>query len=281
MRIIPRPGCRNDLGGLAWVTDRRHRILSRTIRVLSQDPVLDARLDPLLAPFARTDAAARLRHTFHVTDRPEEGLRAFNECRRLAAGDDPTVILSGLISGINRVVVEALTLFAVHSGVVQHGERVLAFPARTGEGKTTLTAACLLSGFDYISDEALVLDDDGNVVVYPKPLALTEWSCETLGLNGSRDETLFTAVELGAGIGSGGLGVTDIVISEYGSTGETLVELPHSQGVAALLSHSFNHYKDPERAFRLATSVADRARVWRLEYDDPLQAAKVLRETLT
>lgn len=251
-----------------------------TVRLVSQDEALDTRMGSFLAPFTQTTGPARLRHTFQVTHRPEEGLRAFNDCRRLTSTDDFDQNLAALVAGMNHVVIEGLNRFAVHAGVVQIGERVVAFPAESGAGKTTLTAACLLSGFGYLSDEALILDDDGTVVPYPKPLALTPWSCETLGLATDHGETLLTATELDSSVGSGGTVVSDIVVAVHGATRETLVEMPRSRGVTTLLSHSFNHYKDPARAFRLATGTAAGARMWRLEHDHPMRAAELLREKL-
>ena len=105
---------------------------------------------------------------------------------------------------------------AIHAGVVAIGDSTIAFPSVSGNGKTTLTAACLLSGFSYISDEALVLDDNGSVIPYPKPLALSKWSCETLGIAVEREETLVTAADLGAVVEQGGTQVTDIVVAEFG-----------------------------------------------------------------
>ena len=104
--------------------------------------------------------------------------------------------------------------------MVAIGDRAIAFPSVSGNGKTTLTAACLLSGFSYISDEALVLDGDGAVIPYPKPLALSKWSCETLGIPEEGEETLVTAADLGADVAQGGIRVTDVVVAEFGRPAE-------------------------------------------------------------
>lgn len=247
---------------------------------MSQDPDVDEKMGSLLNAFPRTTGPARLRHTFQVTNRPDEGLIVFNDCRRLSTDEDPHGNLAALVAGVNRAVIEDLSKFAVHAGVVQLGETLVAFPASSGQGKTTLTAACLLTGFAYVSDEALVLDDNGVVVPYPKPLAMSTWACEMLDLASDGDETLMTGPGLGTTTGPGGATVSDIVLTSYGAQNETLIELPRSEGVAALISHSFNHYKDPERAFRLATSTAARAAVWKLEYDHPLPAAELLMDKL-
>lgn len=238
-------------------------------------------MSTLLTPFDSTMRPARAKHTFQVTNGYRQGLRAFNDCKAVGSTGSPNEVLNAVMASMNRILIEDFTWFAVHAGVVQLSDRIVAFPARSGEGKTTLTAACLISGFSYLSDEALVLDDDGRVVSYPKPLALSPWTCEVLNLAERTDsERLFTADEIGGQVGTGGGPVTDIVLARYGSSTYSMREIPRSNAVAALLEHSFNHYKDPARAFKLATSAAAGARVWKLEYDHPMAAAELLSAQL-
>jgi hypothetical protein len=60
----------------------------------------------------------------------------------------------------------------LHAGVVSDGERCLVLPGAPGCGKTTLTAALSLAGFQYFSDEFALLEE-GTLEVRPVPLALT------------------------------------------------------------------------------------------------------------
>jgi hypothetical protein len=181
---------------------------------------------------------------------------------------------------VNQSAVAQLTEFAVHASVVAFDDRVVAFPALSGRGKTTLAAASLLAGADYISDEALVLDKEGFVIPYPKPMALSSWSCQVLGLPGAEGETLVRPEELSAKTRRDSFPLTDVILAVYGHQPTTLESLPRSQAMTALISLSFNHYKDPEQAFRIASKVAGRANVWRLHYHDPLEAARVVAEAM-
>jgi hypothetical protein len=79
-------------------------------------------------------------------------------------------------------------LVFVHAGVVAVGGRALLLPGSTHAGKTSLTAALLRSGAAYGSDEYAVLDAEGRVRPYPRPLSIRE--------NGRRIGR--TAAELGA-----------------------------------------------------------------------------------
>jgi hypothetical protein len=66
----------------------------------------------------------------------------------------------------------AADLIFVHAGVVSLNGRALLLPGRSFSGKTTLTVALLRAGATYGSDEYAVLDADGRVRPYPRPLAI-------------------------------------------------------------------------------------------------------------
>ncbi|MET0623996.1 MAG: hypothetical protein ABW250_13510 [Pyrinomonadaceae bacterium] len=60
----------------------------------------------------------------------------------------------------------------VHAGVVGWKGRAVLVPGRSFTGKTTLTAALVRAGATYFSDEFAVLDAEGRVHPYAKPLAM-------------------------------------------------------------------------------------------------------------
>src|SRR5215210_129987 len=60
----------------------------------------------------------------------------------------------------------------VHAGAVEHEGRAIIFPGYSFAGKTTLTEACVRAGATYYSDEYAVLDSEGLVHPYPKPLSI-------------------------------------------------------------------------------------------------------------
>lgn len=181
---------------------------------------------------------------------------------------------------INLAAIEGCPHFAVHAAAVANGEGVVAIPADSGGGKSTLAAAAVRAGLSYLSDEALVFDDQGRVLPYPKPIALSPWSCEALGLPAGNSERLFRPEDLGGTTFGGSGTLTDIVLPRHGAGELKLESLPPSEAVSQLIRLSFNHYKDPERAFRLATETARRVRVWSLRYEHPKEAAEVLARGL-
>jgi hypothetical protein len=269
------------LSDQVWITDQRLRLLDTTFRIVTQSPYVAGEIERLLGGFERTRSAARARNIVQVTG-DDGDLTAYRDCGRITTGAELPELMAAIVSNLNFAAVEECRRFAVHAGAVGWSEGTLAVPAVSGGGKTTLTAALLQAGFTFLSDEALVFDEDGGVVPYPKPLALSAWSADKLGLDHDSDtETLILPADLGSTFDAGtGKRLTDLIVSEYGYDEVRLQPLPKSQAVAALIHYSFNHFKDPARAFRIASDVARDLRVWRLEYSDPLEAAELLSETL-
>lgn len=263
------------MGDQVWVTDRRHIVLGTVFRTLTQSEELADSASRLLAGFETTTRPARAQHILHITGTAESGLTVHRDCTRLANEVGPDQAMASYIAGLNTAAVAACRHFAVHAGVVARDGTAFAFPAESGQGKTTLTAALMRSGFDYLSDEALVLDDEGSVLPYPKPLALSGWSQEMLGFDPRPSELLVMPHELEGETGRRAT-LGHIIVARYGSTETSIQPLPRSQAVASLIEHSFNHYKNPQRAFRLATDAARKVKVWRLGYDDPLEAAQLI-----
>ena len=60
----------------------------------------------------------------------------------------------------------------VHAGVVGFRGKAIVLPGRSFSGKSTLVAALLKAGAEYLSDEYAVLDQAGQVHSYPRRLSL-------------------------------------------------------------------------------------------------------------
>ena len=254
--------------------------MGTVFRLVTQDPQLAKQVDALLVDLETTSKPARASNIIQVAGEPGAPKELYKGCLRRASNESANQVLTHFVAVINQTAVNNLPQFAVHAAVLSEEERIIAFPAISGAGKTTLAAAGVLAELDYVSDEALVFDDEGRVIPYPKPMALSSWSCEKLGLDATGEERLVTAAELGGKALTETQDLTDVVIATYGSDELALEPIPSSRAVVELIGKSFNHYKDPERAFRLATQTAQRTRVWRLDYDDPVEAIELIRREL-
>lgn len=266
-------------------------VLGSHFRVRADVPSVGAEVLRLLAPFAGGPRPVPGRRDLALVsatalDRAEHCLVVDGQVLHSSSAW-PTLV-SHLVAEVNRQAIEATPSFAVHAGVVARGRAAVAFPGQSGAGKTTLTAACLLAGFDYASDEALCVGyETGLVSAYPKPLALSAAACVMLGLGDEQflptedpapEEVLLPPSALGAAIAADPLELAHIVITERRPGPPELAPLPAAEGMAALLGLSFNHYRRPTAAFTLASEAARKASTWILRLDDPMAAGRLLRD---
>lgn len=213
-----------------------------------------------------------------------QGLRRDGLTTGVARGRDPASVLADFAQDVNQHVIASTRQLAFHAGVVSLGERVVAFPAQSGVGKSTMTLACTRLGLGYVSDEALVLDDEGRVRPYPRPLGLVGPMQALLRGPGSVDvvgETLVPPAELGAvGVGERPSVAAVIVLDRQATGPPNLQPMPRAAIVTLLLRLSFNGWKDPVRALRQATAVVSGAQVFRLSYCEAVDAAPLVARLL-
>lgn len=252
-------------------TELRLSLLGSRFVLPCPDPAIGAELARLLAPFADTSDE----WSGTASARPVEVPRDV----------DPPTALSTVLAELNRQALAEADLFAVHAAAVAREGRVVAAPAVSGTGKSTLTAACLRAGLDYVSDEALCLHwDTGTVSPYPRPIALSRWSAAELGIQvpDGAEEALLTAADLGAGTAEGGLTLAHVVLLRRGEPGmeATLEPIARGEAVAEVLRRSFTSWRRPDRAFALVHEVVGRAETWSLTLGDPVGAAGVVTELL-
>lgn len=104
---------------------------------------------------------------------PEYPHRLYAGSACLAQTIDRTTLFERLESALHfSVAVHARRKLFVHAGVVGWRGAALVFPGRSFSGKSTLCAALVRAGATYYSDEYAVLDRQGRVHPYPKPLSL-------------------------------------------------------------------------------------------------------------
>jgi hypothetical protein len=116
-------------------------------------------------------------------------------------------LVPDLIRALDDAVIQRLTaLHAVHAGAVLLGERVLMLPGSTHAGKSSLVAELLRRGATYFSDEYALIDSEGRVHPYPRPLLLR---------NGSPEQSPWLPAECNASTGDTAVPVGWILSLEY------------------------------------------------------------------
>jgi hypothetical protein len=142
----------------------------------------------------------------------------------------------------------------VHAGAVAWNGRAIIIPGRTLSGKSTLVTELVRAGAIYMSDEYAVLDGEGRVYPFPKPISLRaeptakqmDIPVETIGGTVARKS-------MPAGL---------VLISTYKAAARWRPrQLTPGEGVLAMLSHTLAGRLAPTRVFKALESVAATAPV--------------------
>jgi hypothetical protein len=99
----------------------------------------------------------------------------YADARRLVRTTERHEALAVLENHLTQAVAEmAPRLLFVHAGVVGWNGQAILVPGASHAGKSTLVAALLAAGATYYSDEYAVLDPQGRVHPFPRPLQLRD-----------------------------------------------------------------------------------------------------------
>jgi hypothetical protein len=218
----------------------------------------------------------------------DDGWRAVTRGQtRSVIGEDSAV--SAASAAVNHLVVSRTPLLAFHAAVVSRDGVTMVVPGGSGAGKTTLTVALLQRGWSYVSDEALALDwETAALVPYPRPMAVSDWTCGALGLGtGSSDgvasggETWFSAAHLDARTSDWPAAPSLVVLPDR-RDGDVVLDRPHrAEALAALVPRAFTLHRDPARALELLGALCRGSDVVGLSYADPRAAADALTELVS
>ena len=147
--------------------------------------------------------------------------------------------------------------------------RAIVLPGRSFAGKTTLVAALVKAGAEYWSDEYAVLDADGLVHPYPKPLSVR--------IKGTHETDEQPVETLGGRAGDRALSVAVIAFMSY-HPGASWALSPRTAGEGAvkLLEHSIAARSRPAQVLAAVRRAATNAVVLEGERGEAGQAASAL-----
>lgn len=153
----------------------------------------------------------------------------------------------------NHIAFNATDHVFMHAGAVAHAGRGIVIPGASFSGKTSLVAALVRAGATYYSDEYAVLDLEGNLCPYPKPLSLRLTPDSALQTNHHVDEL-------------GGVGAIDptpiglVVVTQYRS-GATWApdDLSRAEAVLAMLEHTFRGQDRPAQTLKTLRQAVEHA----------------------
>lgn len=135
---------------------------------------LNVRLPPQSAPNSALDCDTLYIVQSHASE-DRSGTHHYELLRDgTSVGSSPSLtdIRREIESDIHfRVALHARQYLFVHAGVVQWRGRAIVVPGRSLSGKSSLIMALTRAGAQYFSDEFAVLDPEGRVHAYAKPLS--------------------------------------------------------------------------------------------------------------
>jgi hypothetical protein len=273
--------------------DAYYDVLGTPFRVRSDNDELAAAFDSIVGMFRSEPGDADSEIRFWITERADhpdhyDVYRQRPGRKRKVKWEDihGDRVLMRMIVQLNSGGIRGAHHFAAHSGVVAADGVAIAYPASSGAGKSTLSAALLMDGFTYVSDEALVLDGEtGMVIPYAKTLWISTWSVEHLNITNEQivfasdryKDVMVTAASLGGKSAVDLLPLGHVIDFEVREGPAEIRPLPVGTAGALLLNHAFNPERESRAVFELIANVARRVRSWRLSYSDPLDAVSLIR----
>ena len=144
----------------------------------------------------------------------------------------------------------------VHSGVVIVNQRALLFPGRSWAGKTTLVHELATRGCEILSDEYAIIDRQGRVYPFPRPMALRDRS-------GSGSERLpLETLTWQANLASRPAGAVLDLSYHPGGAAIDLKAASTGAAVLALMENTVSARLQPRLALECSTQIAKQARFW-------------------
>jgi hypothetical protein len=160
----------------------------------------------------------------------------------------------------------------VHAGVVASARRAIVIPGRSFSGKTTLVAALIAAGATYYSDEYAVLDAQGLVHAYPKPLSIR-------GRPGGQSDQAVQSIGGGASDGRVPIGLIAVTSYRPGASWQPQRQSPGA-GAMALLSNTVPARDRPAQALAAVRAAAASALVLEGERGEAPEMACELLDAL-
>jgi hypothetical protein len=165
----------------------------------------------------------------------------------------------------------------IHAGVVAVEDRTIVLPGPSFAGKSTLVAALIRQGATYLSDEYAVLDEQGLVHPYPRPLSIRARDARRGHQSVPYDQV--RAEELGAATAEQALPVGLIAVLRFRpDAGWEPRPLTSAGGALALLSHAATARDSPATVLAQVRRAAERTIVIEGERGDAEVAAERLLE---
>ncbi len=271
--------CWDNLNKLTWVDGFAFTSYGVTLGVRVSDPALLPMLRARLPRDAEPSDAEIVERYFSMIlggSKPGSRIRAFNmlylDHSQAARSHRLNDVLDAFESWTRLSVAEfAPTRVFVHAGAVGWRGRAILIPGKTQSGKSSLVAELVKAGATYYSDEFAVLDENGRVHPFAKPLSMRA--------SPTARQHDVAVEDIGGRAGEEPLPVGLVVMSQY-KAGALWRPQTLSQGVGLLelLANTVSARRAAERALATLEGVVSNAPVIKSERGEAkIAAARILQ----
>lgn len=250
------------LDRLGWADGFSFKSYGLRVGVRVNDPGVVAECIKRLPPGSQPIDSEFIDHLYSIViggNSPNSRVKRYNiaysDAARIARSIDVESVLETFESNLQLTVAEwSPRRVFVHAGVVEWNGKAIMIPGLSFSGKTTLVKHLVEAGARYYSDEYAVLDGQGRVHPYPRPLGVR-----------SPDATRTDKIpveDLGGSAGSRPLPVKLVISTSYKAGAMWRPrELSAGKGVLELLSHTVCARRRPWLALTTLPKVAVHATI--------------------
>lgn len=269
-----------DWPGSSFPADRRsgiaHPILDRSFVFRSADAGLLRTLEDL---FEASDPESAPSIALDV-DRLSGGeilLQAANTWR--FPSED--AFIHEVVEVVNEYAARSCSMPVLHAAAVRTPDgRILVLPGRVDAGKSTLAAALVRAGADYLGDESIGVGHlDLEAFAYPKPISLDSNGWRVVGLGGCPTAHVSPReIRSDVALLSGAVGrVSEIVLPEHNPTdAPSRTRLTPREALRAVLSNTLNLARSGEAGLATLCRLAEEVPITRIVHHDAVDLASEL-----
>jgi hypothetical protein len=239
------------------------------VRICTNSRELLAHVEPMIPPRARSRPRSSTQRRVGVLDEGDDFYSVYNDdiCVHDAHGLAYALLMVDTqIHGL--IALDSPDYIFVHAGVVAADRRAIVMPGLSFAGKTTLVRALVEAGAVYYSDEFAVLDLEGLVHPYPRPLTVRMPQAASID---------YPVEELGGVAGTEPIEVGMVVATHFRPGAEwDPEELSQGAGALAVFEHAVPARERPEQTLRVIKGALNGATILRGERGEADDIAPLL-----
>ena len=260
-------------------TADRFRIVDHVVELRTEIAAVRLVLIHLLAPFTwKGPEAPSTIYELREVERPPDRRRfeLLREGEIVGRVSSIGLLVDLFVRETTNQIVSATGYVAIHAAAAARGGRAVIMPAPPGGGKTTTVSELVRRGWDFLTDEAVLISTaDGLVHPFPRPLSISPGSLRLLpGLEERIDapsvsyrhyDRHVAPDDLRPGCVSGPVPIASIVFLGYAPGADTwLVPIPRAEARVDLLKATFNLEDLGRRGVEVLAPIVDRVPCSRL-----------------